>query len=146
MQKKRILIVDDEASFTRLVKLNLEATNRYEVRVEKWPEDTLATASEYKPDLIILDIMMPRLFGGDVAERLRADAHFSSVPILFVSAAIPRGRVAEHQGVVAGFPLVAKPVTVEALIGHIEKQFETNRSFCCQNALPIREQHHEIYA
>jgi CheY-like chemotaxis protein len=88
MHKKRILIVDDDVSSTRLTKLNLEATNRFDVRIEKWPEDTLATAREYKPDLIILDIMMPGLFGGDVAERLRADPQFRFVPILFVSAAV----------------------------------------------------------
>lgn len=125
MRKKRILIVDDDASFTRLMKLILEQTNRYEVRVELWPEDTLASAREYQPDLIILDIMMPRLFGGDVAKRLRADPQFTGVPIVFLSAAVRKARVAEHNGVVAGFPLVAKPVTAEELISHMEGQFMT---------------------
>jgi CheY-like chemotaxis protein len=155
-RKNRILIVDDDVSFTRLVKLKLEATNRYEVQIEKWPEDTLITASEFQPDLIILEILMPRLFGGDVAERLRADERFSSVPILFVSGAIQKSRVAEHRGVVAGFPVVAKPVTIEALIEHIEEQLGAGLGLCSRNVLcerdgdghfrPIHEQLHESYA
>jgi two-component system, OmpR family, response regulator len=128
MHKKRILIVDDDVSSTRLTKLNLEATNRFDVRIEKWPEDTLATAREYKPDLIILDIMMPGLFGGDVAERLRADPQFRFVPILFVSAAVRKARVADHNGMLAGFPVLAKPITVEALLARIEMTFQAPSS------------------
>ena len=44
MRKARILYVDDEVGAARLLKLNLEATGRYEIRVQNWPEDALATA------------------------------------------------------------------------------------------------------
>ena len=104
MKKKRILIVDDEASFTRLLKLNLEQTNQYEVRVENWPEDALPAAREFQPDLIMLDVMMPRLFGGDVASQLRADPALKATPIVFLSAAVRKERVTEHDGVIHGFP------------------------------------------
>ncbi|MBI4327237.1 MAG: response regulator [Chloroflexi bacterium] len=121
MNKKRILVVDDEASFTRLLKLNLEQTNQYEVRVENWPEDALPAAREFQPDLIMLDVMMPRLFGGDVASRLRADPALKDTPIVFLSAAVRKERVTEHDGVIHGFPFLAKPASLEDVVAFIEK-------------------------
>jgi PleD family two-component response regulator len=59
MDKKRILIVDDEVGAARLLKANLEQTNRYEVRVENWPEDAATAARQFKPHLVLLDIIMP---------------------------------------------------------------------------------------
>ena len=67
MNKKRILLVDDEKSLTTLLKLNLEETGDYEVRVENFPEDALAAVRAFQPDLVLLDLIMPRLPGGNVA-------------------------------------------------------------------------------
>jgi DNA-binding response OmpR family regulator len=120
MNKKRILIVDDEISFTRLLKLNLEQTNDYVVRVENRAEDTLTTARDFRPDLVLLDIMMPRMFGGDIAARLRADADLKTTPIVFFTAAVSKTRVKEHDGVISGFPFLAKPASVEEVIEQIE--------------------------
>ncbi len=120
MNKKRILIVDDEISFTRLLKLNLEQTNDYAVRVENRAEDALTTAREFRPDLVLLDIMMPRMFGGDIATRLRADANLKTTPIVFFTAAVSKTRVKEHDGVISGFPFLAKPASVEEVIEQIE--------------------------
>ena len=120
MNKKRILIVDDEISFTRLLKLNLEQTNDYIVRVENRAEDALTTAREFRPDLVLLDIMMPRMFGGDIAARLRADTHLKTTPIVFFTAAVSKTRVREHDGKISGFPFLAKPASVEEVIEQIE--------------------------
>ena len=120
MNKKRILIVDDEISFTRLLKLNLEQTNDYVIRVENRAEDALTTAREFRPDLVLLDIMMPRVFGGDIAARLRADANLKTTPIVFFTAAVSKTRVKEHDGVISGFPFLAKPASVEEVIEQIE--------------------------
>ena len=57
MEKKKILVVDDEKSLTTLLKLNLEDTGNYEVRVENWPEDALRAAREFKPHLIITGVL-----------------------------------------------------------------------------------------
>lgn len=121
MNKKRILILDDEVSFTRLLKLNLEQTNRYEVRAENWPEDALKAAREFKPDLMLLDVMMPRMFGGDVAAQFHADEELKSIPIVFLSATVRRHRVDEHGGMISGYPFLAKPATTEEVIACIEK-------------------------
>jgi DNA-binding response OmpR family regulator len=121
MNKKRILLVDDEISFTRLLKLNLEQTEDYVVRVETWAEDALSAAREFRPDLVLLDVVMPRMIGGDVAARLRADANLKSTPIVFLSAAVGRKWVQEHGGVVGAYPFIAKPASVEEVIERIEQ-------------------------
>ena len=132
-KKKRILIVDDDVASTRLLKLNLEHANAYEVRVENGPEEALATAQDFQPHLIILDVMMPRIFGGDVAARFRADETLRQTPILFFTAAVGKRRVAEHDGVIDGFPFLAKPADLQAVIECIEKQLSRQvdqTSFC----------------
>jgi len=120
MNRKRILLVDDEISFTRLLKLNLEKTNDYEVRVENWAEDALAAAREFQPDLVLLDVVMPRMVGGDVAAQLQADAGLKATPIVFFSAAVGKQWVEEHEGVVGRFPFIAKPASVIEVIDCIE--------------------------
>lgn len=121
MSRKRILVVDDEESFTRLLKLNLESTGRYEVREENWAGGVLATARTFNPDLILLDVMMPQQLGGDVAAGLKADEQLRDIPIVFLSAAVRKERVQEHGGVISGYPFLAKPVDLDEVIACIEK-------------------------
>lgn len=121
MNKKRILIIDDEEGFTRMLKLNLEQTGRYDARVVNWPEKALGVAREFRPDLVLLDVLMPRMVGGDVAAQLRADAHLQNVPIIFFTAAVRKSVIEEHGGVVAGTPIIAKPASFEEVIACMEK-------------------------
>lgn len=121
MSKKRILLVDDEKSFTNLLKLNLEETGAFEVRVENWAEDALAAAQAFKPDLIFLDIIMPRLPGGDVAAQIKADPALRHTPIVFLTAAVRKHQVEENDGIICDLPCLAKPVTVESVIEAIRK-------------------------
>jgi len=86
MKKKRILLVDDEVGFTRLLKLNLEQRADYEVRVENWAEKALHAAREFRPDLVLLDVIMPHMIGNDVAACMREDATLKGTPIVFLSA------------------------------------------------------------
>jgi CheY-like chemotaxis protein len=123
MSSKRILIVDDEAGFTRMLKLNLEQTGRFEVVVVNSPEDALAAARAFKPGLVLLDVFMPRMSGGDVAALLQAEPELSGVPIVFITAAVQESRVKEHGGVIGGVPFVAKPATLESILAVIEKHW-----------------------
>ena len=121
MAKKRILLVDDEKSFTNLLKLNLEETGNYEVRVENWAEDALAAAREFKPDLVLLDIIMPRMPGGNVAAAMKEDAALKNTPIVFLTAAVRKHQVEENEGIICDHPCLAKPATLEEVVEMIEK-------------------------
>ena len=126
MSKKRILIVDDEVGAARLLGANLEATGNYETRVENWPEDIIAVAREYRPDVIVMDIIMPRMSGGDAVALLQADPVLRSIPVIFLTAAVQRWQVADHEGVICDRPCVAKPASTEEIIMCIEKQPPAN--------------------
>jgi CheY-like chemotaxis protein len=121
MSKKRVLLVDDEKSFTNLLKLNLEDTGNYDVRVENWAEDAISAAREFKPDIILLDIIMPRLPGGNVAAQIKEDAGLKDTPIVFLTAAVRKHQVEENDGIICDHPCLAKPATVEMVIDMIEK-------------------------
>jgi CheY-like chemotaxis protein len=119
--KKKVLLVDDEKSFTNLLKLNLEQTGSYEVRVENWGEDALPAAKEFRPDVMLLDIIMPRMPGGNVVALFEADPEMQKLPIIFLTAAIQRSTVAMHDGVICGHPCIAKPAGVDEIVAMIEK-------------------------
>jgi len=120
---KRILIVDDEAGFTRLLKLTLEGTRRYIVKEENDGSQALLTARQFRPDLILLDIMMPKMDGGDVARQVSSDPILREVKIIFLTAIVSQKEVGA--GGIGGYPFMAKPVSLAALTGMIEETLGT---------------------
>src|SRR3954451_4327946 len=116
MEKRRILIIDDEASFTRMVKLNLEKTGAFEVREENKATYALAAAREFKPDAILLDVIMPTMDGGDVASQIRNDRHLKGTPIVFLTATVSQREAGEAVLNSGGDLFLAKPVSLEHLI------------------------------
>ena len=121
MVKKKILVVDDETSITRLLKLNLEKDGAFIVRTENEGTKALAAAREFKPDLILLDVMMPDIDGGDVAAIIQADPLLRSVPIVFLTAAVKKEEVEAKGGMVGGFPYIAKPLDCKGVTEVIER-------------------------
>ena len=121
-EKKRILVVDDESSITRLLKLNLEQTGDYLVRTENTSRAAPAAAEEFRPDLILLDVMMPGLDGGDLAAAFRASPTTKDVPIVFLTAAVTREEVRTRHGMIGGQPFLAKPVNLHEVLGCLERQ------------------------
>lgn len=121
MTKKNILIVDDEASITQLLSLNLEKSGQYAVRAENDADKVLGVLKDFKPDLILLDVMMPGMDGGQLAEKIRRQKKFSSVPIVFLTAAVKQEELDARNGVIGGFPYIAKPLNVKGVISIIEK-------------------------
>lgn len=119
--KKRILIVDDEPGFTRLLKLNLEDTGHYEVKVENQAVHAFDAAREFKPDLIFLDVMMPGLDGGEVSARLQASSATRGIPIVFLTAAVRKEEVGQHGGRIGGFPYLAKPADLPEVMACIDR-------------------------
>jgi CheY-like chemotaxis protein len=116
-ERKRILVIDDEPSITRLLKLNLEQTNEYLVRSENAATAALAAAEEFQPDLILLDVMMPGMDGGELASRFAANPRLKTVPIVFLTAAVTKQEVQLHGGRIGGLPFLAKPVNLADVLG-----------------------------
>ncbi len=120
MDLKRILVVDDEESFTRMLKRTLERTGLYEVVKENRGTHAVATARAVKPDLILLDVIMPDMDGGDVIAALQRDPILQKIPVVFLTAAVSK-REGHQGGVISGgFKFLAKPVTLKALVDCIE--------------------------
>ncbi len=121
MSKKKIMIIDDEEFFTKLVKLNLEKTGKYEVRAENKGSQGLAVAREFKPDLILLDILMEDMEGSEVAVQLKNDVNTRDIPVVFLTAVVKKEEVASGSGVIGGHPFIAKPISINELISCIEQ-------------------------
>jgi CheY-like chemotaxis protein len=115
-EKKRILAVDDRASNTRLVKLCLEQTNDYVVREENNAKTALAAAEEFQPHLILLDVMMPEMDGGELAARFQANPKLKGVPIVFLTAAITKAEAKASDGQHGGYTFLAKPVVLKEMV------------------------------
>ena len=81
----RVLIADDNETNVELLDAHLDGTG-YEVRFAANGEETLAVAAEWKPDLILLDVMMPKLSGFEVCKRLRANPELRTIGVLMVTA------------------------------------------------------------
>jgi|SRR5208337_167449 len=85
MDKKRILIIDDEPDFVRVVQLRLEAAG-YQVLAAFDGMQGVSAAHKEKPDVIILDIMMPAMHGHRVCEALKKSAKTWTIPIIYLTA------------------------------------------------------------
>jgi CheY-like chemotaxis protein len=119
---RRILVVDDEPSVTRNLKLTLEASGGYDVLGENDAGNALNTARFFRPELILLDVMMPEVDGGDVAARLRADPVLRQTPIVFLTALVSNEETDGHAMVSGDETFLAKPVD----IGELRKTLETH--------------------
>lgn len=120
--KKRILVVDDEPSFSHLLKHTLEAEGYYEVAEENDAARAAGTARAFDPDLVVLDIMMPDLDGTEVAERMKADRVLRDVPVIFMTALVTPDDAPEGSCSRGGQTFLPKNVPVERLIDCIEEK------------------------
>jgi CheY-like chemotaxis protein len=116
-KKPRILIVDDEKGFTKLTKLTLAD---YEICEENNSAQAVETARKFQPDLVLLDVVMPDVDGGDIAAQLRAEDSLKNVPIIFVTAIVTEKETQKRQ-LFGGYPFISKPVTPEKLAEEVEK-------------------------
>jgi two-component system, OmpR family, response regulator len=118
--KRRILIVDDDANSTHLVKILLERSGPYLVLEENDAAKADQTAHNFKPDVILLDIVMPKIDGGELATQIEADRELHDTPIIFLTALVTHTEA--NSGLrMQGHPLVAKPISIPELIDAIEK-------------------------
>ena len=129
----RVLIADDNPQNAELLDAHLDGTG-YETKVAANGEETLALAREWKPDVILLDIMMPRLSGFEVCKRLRADPATRGAGILMVTA-LDQPTDVERAVEVGTDDFVTRPVNktelvlrVKALLGALAEKTPTDRA------------------
>ena len=120
MKKKRILLVDDEPKFTRMFRINLEKSVSYEVKEVNDSKQAVAVAEQFKPDLAVLDVMMPGMDGGDIDARFKRHPFLKDMPVLFLTAAVAQGEAGRQGYRSGGLLFLAKPITLAALVESIE--------------------------
>ena len=114
MDKKRILIVDDEEDILNVLRFRLEANN-YEVLSASDGQEGLNKARSEKPDLIILDLMLPKLDGYKVCRMLKFDETYKAIPIIIFTARAQKKD--EELGMEMGVDAyIAKPFESEVLL------------------------------
>jgi CheY-like chemotaxis protein len=118
-RKRRILLVDDDARLSRVLKLGLEASG-YEVRSENESPRALQVVREFLPDLIVLDINMPGMDGGDVAQELRAQKDVGQTPFIFLTSLLCKQDPARPKALAE--TILSKPVSIVELKKCIEER------------------------
>lgn len=118
--KKKILLVDDEKEVLTFLGNTLER-HGYEVITASSGTEAIEAAKEESPDLIILDMVMPDIYGADVAKTLGQDLLTRDIPIVFLTGIVAKNE--EPLGVKAGkqYEMLAKPVDEARLLAVIEE-------------------------
>ena len=119
MAKKKILLVDDEQELVEMIKMRLEA-NGYDVFAAYDGQDALEKASKEKPDLIILDIMLPKVDGYKVCRILKLDENSRKIPIIMFSAKAQESDKEAGERV-GGDAYITKPFEPELLLAKIKE-------------------------
>lgn len=119
MKKKKIAIIDDEKHITRLLMIELEGAG-YEVVMACDGEKGLDLIRLERPDIILLDVMMPKMDGFEMLEVLKKDKDIKDIPVIFLTAKSSTGDI--QRGVDLGVEdYVEKPFHAELLIKRIKR-------------------------
>jgi excisionase family DNA binding protein len=113
--KRKILLVDDDAELLELIHSVLSEDGRFEVKTAGNGFDAGMMVKDYRPDLIVLDVMLPDINGREVCHRVRADASLEEVRILCISGMIEEDKIQELR-LSGADDFLHKPFEVEALI------------------------------
>ena len=120
MSKSKILVIDDEEDFAFFLKANLEARGQYTVKVANSGADWLDIAGQWRPHLIVLDIIMPGMDGFEVLRQLKEGERTMTVPVLMLTARHDdESKVAAAGLYCEGY--FAKPVKIDDLHARIRK-------------------------
>lgn len=119
--KTKVLIVDDEEAITQMLELNLTATGDYEVLTTNESLRAKQLAQEFMPDLLLLDVVMPGLDGGDVLREIRSIPELSGVPAIMVTALVSNMEISQDDVAATGdCVMLPKPVRLAKLVETME--------------------------
>jgi len=117
---KKIMLVDDDADLINLLKIKLEKTGRYKVVYTTNGIRAQKMAQQESPDLIICDIDMPDMDGGEVKLALSENEQTRDIPVLFHSSLVSKSDVARSGGIIGGKQMISKSAEIKELITRIE--------------------------
>jgi two-component system alkaline phosphatase synthesis response regulator PhoP len=125
VDRKRILVVDDEIYIVHILEFTLTMEG-YEVLTAADGEEALRRLEQDRPDLVVLDIMMPKVDGYEVLRRIRADEEFHQLPVILLSA---KGRPLDREtGLEIGADdYIVKPFSPRRLLEKIQDLLERAR-------------------
>ncbi len=119
-RKPTILIIDDEKDFCHFMRMNLESTNKYKIFVSTNARSGIKTAIRKKPDLVLLDIMMPNISGFEVLQKLKENINTTSIPVIMLTALSDDESVAKAMGLYSN-EYIVKPVEMDSLVSKIDR-------------------------
>ncbi len=126
--KPKILIVDDDQRLAELLQFTLTKAQLYETLLETRPRRAVETVRAFMPDLILLDVEMPGLNGGEVAKALAADPALRWIPVLFVTSLLSKTETGSRPFHRGDQRFLAKLVEPNALVGAVEEMLAEQRS------------------
>jgi excisionase family DNA binding protein len=121
--KRKVLLVDDDPDLVEVINKALDDDGRFEVRIAANGFDAGMMVKEYRPDLIILDVMLPDINGKEVCQRVRADNTLEDVRIICISGMIEEDKIQELK-LSGADDFLHKPFMVEELIDRMCVQLE----------------------
>lgn len=121
--RRKVLLVDDDLDLVEMLRKVLEEDGRFEVRIANNGFDAGMMVKEYRPDLIILDVMLPDINGKEVCQRVRGDMSLEDVRIICISGMIEENKIAELREAGAN-DFLHKPFEIEELMARVCSQLE----------------------
>ena len=116
----RILVVDDEADVVRTVTKALEARG-HTITIARDGAEAIAAVAEHRPDLLVIDLAIPKIDGAEVARRLKADPATRAVPILMMSASYLAMEAVAEGPERGADEFVVKPFLRDTLVKQVER-------------------------
>ena len=123
MSKRKVLIVDDELDFLKITKLNLEETGKFEVMTSSNAKEIMSLLHNFRPEVILLDLLMPGIGGLEACDMLNNDPVGKGLPIIILSALDKDiDKLSAYKKGVVDY--LTKPIERDALIAKIEKALQ----------------------
>jgi putative two-component system response regulator len=119
MMKKKILLIDDDDAVLKLLSARL--ASRYEVACAQDPRSGIAFAEAQRPDVVVCDIDMPGMNGGEVARALAAQEATRGIPVVYLTALVSPDEIRDLHGDVSGRPGVSKRAPLADLVAAIDE-------------------------
>ena len=123
----KILVVDDEVDYTELVKMNLESACRYRVNCINDPKLAVPLAVEWRPDIVLLDDMMPEMGGFQVYKTIRTTAEIKDTPVIMISASYRKHDLQKELQGDHDHMMLTKPLKLEEMVTAIEAELNNTR-------------------